>query len=60
VNAVLSSAGKEAGYVTRFGFSPLLNTFIGMGYLRREKAAPGTILELAGNKATVIATPIEG
>lgn len=60
VNAVLSSEGKEAGYVTRAGFSPLLNTFIGMGYLRREKAAPGTILELAGNQATVIATPIEG
>jgi folate-binding protein YgfZ len=60
VNAVLSSEGKEAGYVTRVGFSPVLNTFIGMGYLRREKAAPGTILELAGNKATVIATPIEG
>lgn len=60
VNAVLSSEGQEAGYVTRVGFSPLLNTFIGMGYLRREKAAPGTILELAGNKATVIATPIEG
>jgi folate-binding protein YgfZ len=60
VNAVLSSEGKEAGYVTRTGFSPLLDTFIGMGYLRREKAAPGTILELAGNQATVIATPIEG
>src|SRR6202008_3254388 len=59
VNAVLSSEGKEAGYLTRAGLSPLVNSFIGMGYLRREKAAPGTILELAGNQATVIATPNE-
>lgn len=57
-NAVLSSDGKEVGYVTRAGFSPLLNGFIGMGYVRREHATPGTIIDLADGKATVIATPI--
>lgn len=54
----LSSEGKELGYVTRTGFSPRLNAFIGMAYVRREKAAPGAILELAGGTATVIATPV--
>jgi aminomethyltransferase len=57
-NAALSSEGKEVGFVTRTGFSPALKALIGVGYVRREKSAPGTTLEVAGNKATVIATPV--
>jgi hypothetical protein len=29
-----------------------------MAYVRREKAAPGTVLELQNGKATVITTPL--
>jgi len=57
-NAPLSSDGKEAGFVTRTGFSPALKAFIGMGYVRREKAGPGTELQCGDGKAKVIATPI--
>jgi folate-binding protein YgfZ len=56
----LLSEGKEAGYTTRAAFSPALNAPIGMAYLRREKSAPGSIVELAdaAGAAAVIATPI--
>jgi folate-binding protein YgfZ len=57
-NAALLSEGKEVGYVTRTGFSPAANAIIGMGYVRREKAAPGTELQCAGGTATVIAVPL--
>lgn len=57
-NTPLSSDGKEVGFVTRTGFSPLANANIGMGYLRREKSGPGTLLDCANAKATVISTPI--
>jgi folate-binding protein YgfZ len=57
-NTQLLSEGKEIGYVTRTGFSPTVNTFIGMGYVRREKSAAGTLLDLTGGTATVIALPI--
>lgn len=54
----LLAEGKEAGYTTRAGFSPLLNAPIGMAYLRREKSTPGAVVELAGGIATVVSTPI--
>jgi len=57
-NTALLFDGKEFGYVTRTGFSPAANTFIGMGYVRREKAAPESVLELAGGTATVYAAPV--
>jgi len=57
-NSPLSSEGKELGNVTRAAFSPRLKTFIGMAYVRREKAAPGTVFELPDGKATVITTPL--
>jgi len=53
----LTSEGQEVGFVTRTGFSPALNSFIGMAYVRREKSAEGTILEVASGKANVISTP---
>lgn len=56
----LLSEGKEAGSTTRAAFSPALSAPVGMGYLRREKSTPGTVVELAdaAGTATVIATPI--
>jgi folate-binding protein YgfZ len=57
-NTPLLFDGKEFGYVTRAGFSPAANAFIGMGYVRREKSAPESVLELgAGGTATVYAVP---
>ena len=56
---VLTADGKEAGYVTRTGFSPRLGSVIGMAYLRREKSAPGTELECAGASAAVIGPRVE-
>ena len=56
----LLSEGKEFGYVTRAAFSPAANAFIGMGYVRREKSAPGSALEVsAGGVATVYAPLVE-
>jgi folate-binding protein YgfZ len=57
-NTPLLSEGKEFGYVTRAGFSPAANSFIGMGYVRREKSAPESVLELSGGTATVYASPV--
>lgn len=54
-NTPLLFEGKENGYVTRAAFSPAVNSFIGMGYVRREKSAPESVLELAGGTATVYA-----
>jgi aminomethyltransferase len=52
---VLSAGGKEAGYVTRAGFSPKLSSAIGMGYVRKENNSPGSELEWQSGKATVSA-----
>jgi folate-binding protein YgfZ len=57
-NAVLWAEGKELGIVTRTGFSPGVDAWIGMGYVRREKAGVGTELAVAEGKAIVVATPI--
>jgi folate-binding protein YgfZ len=59
-NTPLLSEGKEAGHTTRAAFSPALNAPIGMAYVRREKSAPGSVLELpdAAGSATVLASPI--
>src|SRR5579859_7590795 len=56
----LLSDGKEPGYTTRAAFSPALNAPIGMAYLRREKSAPGSRVDLPDGtgSATVVATPI--
>jgi len=42
----LLSAGAEVGNVTSAAFSPLLGQPIGLGYVRRELSAAGTILQL--------------
>jgi folate-binding protein YgfZ len=51
----LRARDAEAGYVTSAAFSPAAGTAIGMGYLRREYASPGTVVEFDGGAATVIA-----
>jgi aminomethyltransferase len=58
-NAPLTTAGKEIGYVTRAAFSPALASAIGMGYLRRENAAPGSQFEWSGGAARVARFPDE-
>jgi folate-binding protein YgfZ len=54
-NTPLLVDGNEFGHVTRAAFSPAANSFIGMGYIRREKSAPGSLLEMSGGTATVYA-----
>ncbi len=54
-NTALLVEGKEFGYITRTAFSPAANAFIGMGYVRREKTAPGSVLALSEGTATVYA-----
>jgi glycine cleavage system aminomethyltransferase T len=54
---ILSSEGKEAGYVTRAAFSPALSSAIGMGYVRRENNEAGQKLEWHGGTAEVIKFP---
>jgi aminomethyltransferase len=55
----LQAEGKEVGNVTRSGFSPAMDSAIGMGYVRREKSATGSTLTCNDVIAEVIATPIK-
>jgi folate-binding protein YgfZ len=50
--------GNEVGVVTSTGLSPRAGQPIGLGYLRREQSAPGTILDASGTAAEVIAAPL--
>ena len=50
--------GKEVGHITRTGFSPVLQSTIGMAYVRREKSDPDSQLECGNGKATVIRPPL--
>ena len=56
--ATLLSDGKEAGFVTRVGFSVARDAGIGMGYVRREHANVGTVLQTNVGRAKVVATPL--
>ncbi len=53
-NTPLLAEGKEAGFVTRTGFSIAEKVWVGMGYVRREKAGAGTGLEVGRGTATVV------
>jgi len=53
-NTVLVAEEKEVGFVTRTGFSPGMEAWIGMGYVRRERAGVGTMFAVAGGTATVV------
>jgi folate-binding protein YgfZ len=50
--------GNETGSVTSTGYSPLLGRAIGLGYMRREHSAVGTVLDAAGARAEVIDPPL--
>jgi folate-binding protein YgfZ len=50
----LRADGADVGYVTSAAFSPSAGTAIGMGYVRREHNAPGSVVEYDGGAATVI------
>jgi folate-binding protein YgfZ len=56
----LLAAGAEVGNVTSAAFSPLLGQPIGLGYVRREHSAPGTILQCGESAATIIELPLAG
>ena len=45
---LLDAAGKDAGAVTSAVHSPRLRRPIGLGYVRREYAEPGAVLQAAG------------
>jgi folate-binding protein YgfZ len=45
--------GAEIGSVTSAAFSPAAGTAIGMGYVRREQFAPGSVVEFEGGTAEV-------
>jgi folate-binding protein YgfZ len=49
----LRAGGAEIGFVTSAAYSPAAGTAIGMGYVRREHFAPGSILEFDGGTANV-------
>ena len=52
-----AAGGAQVGYVTRAVLSPMLGSPIGMGYLRREHAAPGSPLHWHLGTATVAQFP---
>ena len=54
LEAPLTLDGKEVGYVTRAGraWDPLRT--LGMGYVRKEAAPPGTVLQWSGGTTTVV------
>jgi folate-binding protein YgfZ len=54
---LLLAGGAEAGVVTSAAYSPKWGAGIGMGYVRREHAAPGSRLEFPGGTAEVIELP---
>ena len=49
----LRAAGAEVGYITSAAYSPAAGTSIGMGYVRRELFAAGSVVEFDGGSATV-------
>jgi folate-binding protein YgfZ len=49
----LCSGGAEIGFVSSAAFSPGAKPAIGMGYVRREQFAPGSVVEFDGGSAEV-------
>ncbi|MGC2334024.1 MAG: aminomethyltransferase family protein [Candidatus Acidiferrales bacterium] len=52
VGTKLLANGAEVGFVTSGAFSPMAGA-IGMGYVRREQFAPGSVVEFDGGTAEV-------
>jgi len=55
--AALQSDGREVGSVTSSALSPALGRPIALAYLKRDFIAPGTVVQLTGGAATVVALP---
>ncbi len=51
----LLAGGAEVGFVSSAAFSPAIGSAIGMGYLRREQFAPGSVVELDGRHGGSVA-----
>jgi folate-binding protein YgfZ len=56
-DAILTMDGKEVGYVTRAARVLGPQRILGMGYVRREASAPGTVVRWTNGSATVIQIP---
>jgi folate-binding protein YgfZ len=52
--AALTAAGAEVGHVTSATLSPRAGKVVGMGYVRREHAQPGTQLQCGNAEVQVI------
>ena len=50
----LRAGGADVGFITSAAFSPAAGVAIGMGYVRREHFAPGSVLEIDGGTAEVV------
>lgn len=55
----LYAGEQEVGWVTSSVHSPRLGRTIGMGYVRREHLAPGTVLRAGAAEVVVAALPFE-
>jgi len=57
----LTMEGKEVGFVTRTAkaWDSVPARVLGMGYVRREAGAPGSVLQWANGTATVTQLPIQ-
>jgi folate-binding protein YgfZ len=53
-DALLTLEGKETGYITRAARIWDPTRIVGMGYVRKEAHAPGTLLHWASGTATVV------
>jgi tRNA-modifying protein YgfZ len=52
----LRAGDAEVGFVTSAALSPATGAAIGMGYVRREQFAPGSVVEFDGGTAEVMAS----
>jgi glycine cleavage system aminomethyltransferase T len=53
----LRAGEVEIGVVTSAAYSPRASTAVGMGYVRREQFAPGSLVEFDGGSAEIQANP---
>jgi glycine cleavage system aminomethyltransferase T len=54
---LLSTEGKNAGRITSVCFSPEMDRFVALAYVRYEFLADGTELAVGGKKASVKTPP---
>ena len=54
-----SEMGSEIGEVTSGGYSPSLDSYIGLGYVQADMASPGTRLDVDVRGRVVEATVVD-